>query len=225
MSQGAAVEKGLQEAIAGLEERVDAIATAIMGTEEFARTANLAANLQLRMQKGMAGHMSRQLALFNMPSREDINALAERVMTMDERLVRVEALLVELIRIGVAGTAPADGAAVDPARRNGVVRPARTRQPKARAASAAVPASTPASVKASAPVDAGTPAPGASAKQKAPARKSARKVAARPASAASDTANASGRTKSVGAKSVGAKSSGTRTAGRKATARAAVDAS
>ncbi len=120
------------EAIASLEERVDAIATAVMGTEEFAKTANLAANLQLRMQKGMAGHMARQLALFNMPSRDDLTALAERVMTMDERLVRIEELLARLVIAGdgvsnVAGNgAMANGAAAP--------RPARTRKPKPKVA-------------------------------------------------------------------------------------------
>ncbi|MEL6363713.1 MAG: hypothetical protein AAFR11_02600 [Pseudomonadota bacterium] len=64
-----------------------------MGTEEFAKTANAASAVQMRVQKGVNSHMARQLAMFNMPSREDINALAERVMTMDERLVRIEAML------------------------------------------------------------------------------------------------------------------------------------
>ncbi len=72
---------------------MDAITTTLMGTEEFAKTANIASNLQLRMQKGMANHMSKQLAMFNMPSREDITALGERMMTIDERLVRIEAML------------------------------------------------------------------------------------------------------------------------------------
>jgi hypothetical protein len=64
-----------------------------MGTEEFAGAANAASNLQLRLKKGMSDHMARQLALFNMPSREDIAAIGERLMGIDERLGRVEALL------------------------------------------------------------------------------------------------------------------------------------
>lgn len=83
----------LSEAMAELESKVDAIATAVMGTEEFAKTANFASALQLKMQQGMSGHMSRQLAMFNMPSREDISALGERVILMDERLVRIEDML------------------------------------------------------------------------------------------------------------------------------------
>jgi len=83
----------IREAISDLESQVDSITTALFGTEEFARTANLASNLQLRMQKGMSNHMARQLAMFNMPSREDIEALGERLISMDDRLVRIEETL------------------------------------------------------------------------------------------------------------------------------------
>ncbi len=37
--------------------------------------------------------MARQLAMFNMPSREDIEALGERLISMDDRLVRIEETL------------------------------------------------------------------------------------------------------------------------------------
>ncbi|MEL7485933.1 MAG: hypothetical protein AAGJ87_01830 [Pseudomonadota bacterium] len=100
----------MRDAIANLEERVDAIATTLLGTEEFAKTANLASNMQLRLQKGMNSHMSRQLALFNMPSRDDIAHIGERLMTMDERLVRIEALLKQLD----AGAAPAKNTGMPP---------------------------------------------------------------------------------------------------------------
>jgi len=95
----------IRAAIATLEERIDAITTNLMGTEEFARTANAASQLQLRVKKGMNDHMARQLALFNMPSREDIAAIGERLMTMDERLIRIEGMLSRL-----AGPKPAAAA-------------------------------------------------------------------------------------------------------------------
>lgn len=107
----------IRAAIAALEERIDMIATSLMGTEEFARTANVAAQLQLRMKKGVNDHMARQLALFNMPSREDITAIGERLMTMDERLIRIETMLARL-----AGPAPAAGP-----------RPPRTKKPAKKA--------------------------------------------------------------------------------------------
>jgi len=86
----------MRGAISRLEERVDSLATTLMGTEEFAGAANLAANLQLRAQKGMGDHMARQLAFFNMPSREDIAALGERLISMDDRLVRIETMLARM---------------------------------------------------------------------------------------------------------------------------------
>ena len=108
----------IRAAIATLEERIDLIATSLMGTDEFARTANAASNLQLKLKKGMSDHMARQLALFNMPSREDISAIGERLMTMDERLIRIEDILARLAPVA----APATG------------RPARTRKPPSKKA-------------------------------------------------------------------------------------------
>ena len=37
--------------------------------------------------------MGRQLELYNMPSREDITALGERIMEMETRLIRIEDML------------------------------------------------------------------------------------------------------------------------------------
>lgn len=104
----------MRGAISRLEERVDSLATSLMGTEEFAGAANLAANLQLRAQKGMSDHMVRQLAFFNMPSREDIASIGERLISMDDRLVRIETILARM-----AGPAAAPGAN----------RPPRTKKP------------------------------------------------------------------------------------------------
>lgn len=87
-----------------------------MGTEEFARTANAASNIQLRLKKTMSDHMGRQLALFNMPSREDIAAIGERLMSIEDRLVRVEGMLSRLA----------------PREPPGTPRPPRTRRPAPR---------------------------------------------------------------------------------------------
>ncbi len=92
-----------------------------MGTEEFAGVATAASTLRARAQKGLTDHWGRQLAFFNMPSREDIAAIGDRLMSMDERLARVEHLLSRL-----AGPDKA------PLRAG----PARTRKPPAKEASA-----------------------------------------------------------------------------------------
>jgi hypothetical protein len=86
----------LGKAISELESKVDMIATALLETDEFARAANTANSLSLRLQKGIAGQMARRMAVFNMPSRDDVIALGERLMVMDERLVRIEEALAAL---------------------------------------------------------------------------------------------------------------------------------
>lgn len=106
----------IRAAVAAIEERVNTIGTALLGTEEVAGMATAASTLRARAQKGLNDHWARQLAFFNMPSREDIAAIGDRLMSIDERLARVEQTLARL-----AGPDPS-------ARRAG---PARTRKPPA----------------------------------------------------------------------------------------------
>jgi hypothetical protein len=110
----------LSKAISDLESKVDTIATTILATDEFARVANTASSLSVRLKKGLAGQMGSRMALLNVPSRDDVVALGERLMLMDERLVRIEKALSRLV--------PPDPAA-KPAG------PPRTRKPTARSAS------------------------------------------------------------------------------------------
>lgn len=97
------------------------IGTALLGTEEFAGVATAASTLRARAQKGLNDHWGRQLAFFNMPSREDIAAIGDRLMSMDERLARMERTLARLA-----------GPEATPARPG----PARTRKPPPKAAAA-----------------------------------------------------------------------------------------
>lgn len=108
---GSASGKGgsdpIQRAIAALESRVDEIGTAVFGTDMFARGANVATAMTTQMRKGMSDHMARQLSFYNMPSREDVAAIGERLMAMDERMVRIEAMLEELMpKSGPAAASP-----------------------------------------------------------------------------------------------------------------------
>ncbi len=96
---------GISETIAMLEKEFNLIATALMGTEEFSRTATVVSGLQMRLQKAMEAHMARQLARLNMPSKDDITALGERMMSIDDRLIRVEEML-ERIAPRKADSAP-----------------------------------------------------------------------------------------------------------------------
>ena len=87
----------LSKAIGDLESKVDTITTTLLATDEFARVANSANSLSVRLKKGMADQMGRRMALLNVPSRDDIIALGERLMAMDERLVRIEKALSRLV--------------------------------------------------------------------------------------------------------------------------------
>lgn len=108
----------IRAAIASIEERVNTIGTALLGTEEVAGVATAASTIRARAQKGLNDHWARQLAFFNMPSREDIAAIGDRLMSMDERLARVESLLARMAQ--PAPAAPRGG-------------PARTRKPPPKA--------------------------------------------------------------------------------------------
>lgn len=98
----------LRKAMGDLEGRFDEMSKAIFGTEAFAKTTGVATELGAKVQKGMSDQMSKNLEFFNMPSRGDINAIGERLMTMDERLVRIEAALA---RLAPAEPGPSSGPA------------------------------------------------------------------------------------------------------------------
>ncbi|NNC73618.1 MAG: hypothetical protein HKN78_12185 [Sphingomonadaceae bacterium] len=86
----------IRKAMGDLEGRFDEMAKAVFGTDAFAETSHRATELGAKVQRGMSDQMSKNLAFFNMPSREDVTAIGERLMTMDERLVRIEDALARL---------------------------------------------------------------------------------------------------------------------------------
>lgn len=94
----------LRKAMGDLEGRFDEMSKAIFGTEAFAKTTGVATELGAKVQKGMSDQMSKNLEFFNMPSRSDITAIGERLMTMDERLVRIEAALARLAPAEASGS-------------------------------------------------------------------------------------------------------------------------
>lgn len=87
----------LRKAMSDLEARFDEMSKAVFGTDAFARTTGAATELGAKVQKGVSEQMSKNLEFFNMPSRQDITAIGERLMTMDERLVRIEETLAQLV--------------------------------------------------------------------------------------------------------------------------------
>ena len=81
---------GLRKAMADLETRFDEMSKAIFGTDAFAKGANTASDLGAKVQQNVSEQMRRNLSFFNMPSREDVTALGERMMAIDDRLARIE---------------------------------------------------------------------------------------------------------------------------------------
>jgi len=86
----------IRKAMGDLESRFDEMSNKIFNTELFARTSGAGAELGAKMQKGVADQMSKNLEFFNMPSRGDIGAIGERLMSMDARLERIEDTLARL---------------------------------------------------------------------------------------------------------------------------------
>ncbi|MCB1645056.1 MAG: hypothetical protein KDI36_06365 [Pseudomonadales bacterium] len=88
------------------ERAVDKFSNEFMGTDEFSKSMNQMQNLQLEFQRAFGEIMARQLASFNMPSREDVLQLSEDVRELDRRLARIETTLRKLLPEGSNEGAP-----------------------------------------------------------------------------------------------------------------------
>lgn len=82
-----------QEWVTQWERAFDKFSNDVMGTEEFSRSLNQMQSMQLELQRAFGEQMARQLAAFNMPSRDDVMELAETVRDIDRRLARIETVL------------------------------------------------------------------------------------------------------------------------------------
>ncbi len=95
-----------QEWVTQWERAFDKASNEVMGTEDFAQSLNQMQNLQLELQRSFGELMARQLATFNMPSRDDVLDLAAAVRDMDRRLARIETQIRSLVPDGVNHSAP-----------------------------------------------------------------------------------------------------------------------
>lgn len=78
------------------ERAVDKFSNEVMATDEFSRSINQMQKMQLDIQRIFGEAMARQLANFNMPSRDDILELSENVRELDRRVARMEGMLRQL---------------------------------------------------------------------------------------------------------------------------------
>ena len=93
-----------------------------MATDEFSQTMGRFMDVYLNMQKNMNEVMGRYLQTLNVPTRNDIMALGERLSQIEERLGAIESLVAAGPNAS-ANTGPRGGAATS------VARPPRTKKP------------------------------------------------------------------------------------------------
>ena len=106
-----------RDAISKFETQANSSLNTAMGSEEFGQLMGKATGLSLGMQNFVHEMMNRYLKTLNLPSREDVNTLGERLQGIEDALARISDTLDRLER----STRPA---AEVPASR-----PAKTRQP------------------------------------------------------------------------------------------------
>lgn len=109
------------ELVTQWERNFNEFSNQMMGTAEFSRSMNQFQNVQMEMQRNFAEAMAKQLANFNMPSRDDVVSLGEHLTEIDQRLGRIEKALAKT-NVGLDAS---------PAKKKG---PARTKKPPAKKA-------------------------------------------------------------------------------------------
>jgi hypothetical protein len=82
-----------REFVTNWERNINSVANQVMGTESFSRLMQEAQRMQLVVQQATSEAMGRRLAALNMPTREDIIRLAEKLSEVERRLMRIEASL------------------------------------------------------------------------------------------------------------------------------------
>ena len=82
-----------REFVTTWERNLNSVANQVMGTESFSRLMQEAQRMQLALQQATSEAMGRRLSALNMPTREDIIRLAEKLTDVERRLMRIEASL------------------------------------------------------------------------------------------------------------------------------------
>lgn len=103
------------------ENQWNAFFNQAMATDEFSQGIGRFMDVYVNMQKTMNDVMGRYLTMANLPTRDDILAIGDRLSAIEERLVAIDA--------GRAAGGTADG---EPKQAAGAKRPPRTRKPPAK---------------------------------------------------------------------------------------------
>ncbi|HLW69730.1 MAG TPA: hypothetical protein VKS22_03820 [Candidatus Binataceae bacterium] len=100
------------------ERQLNSFFNEMMGSDRYGRFLRQFSDLQIDTQKNMNDAMTRFFTSLNLPTRDDVLALNQRLGAIEERLRVIEA--------GIGATAPADAA---PRTNSSGPRPPRTRRP------------------------------------------------------------------------------------------------
>lgn len=86
-----------QEWVTNWERAFDEFSNKLTGTDEFSRSMNQMQSMQMDLQRQFGELMARQLAAFNMPSRDDVLTLSEDIRDLDRRIAGIERALGSLL--------------------------------------------------------------------------------------------------------------------------------
>ncbi|WP_379546491.1 poly(R)-hydroxyalkanoic acid synthase subunit PhaE [Qipengyuania sp. DSG2-2] len=79
--------------LAEWEKMTNSISESITGTKEFSQAVNQSNAMQMQMRAQIQKAMGKALEVANLPSREDIITLGERVGAIEGQLARIEAAI------------------------------------------------------------------------------------------------------------------------------------
>jgi hypothetical protein len=106
-----------QKMIGEMEKGFNSFATKAMESPEFSQAVNRAGGVAAGAQKQFGDLMEKYLLSMNLPSREQMTGIAERLQSIEGQLGEIRSMLSQMS--GSAGGSPAGGAP----------RPPRTRRP------------------------------------------------------------------------------------------------
>ena len=109
--------------VANSERQWNAVLNNAMATDEFSQTMGRMMDVYLNVQKQMNEVMGRYLQVINVPTRNDVMAIGERLSQIEDRLVSIEDAVVSRGQANAVGTPLPNAGAPAPAR------PPRTKKP------------------------------------------------------------------------------------------------
>ncbi len=95
-----------REMLGQMERTMNAAANEFMAKDEFSKAMNEAMAAKLQTQRGIAEKVSEYLVSINVPTRDDINALAVRLIEIQKELTAVSAAIQRMEGKGPAEIPP-----------------------------------------------------------------------------------------------------------------------